>query len=80
MHLNSFSLTYAFLQSNKRSSRKKTAKQNVTTSIKSKSQVIKDIKLKEIMEFAGVSLIESTSIPTSSLTLKSKLLHLDALI
>jgi hypothetical protein len=31
------------------------------------------------MEFAGVSLIESTSIPTSSLTLKSKLLHLDAL-
>jgi hypothetical protein len=28
------------------------------------SQVIKDIKLKEIMAFAGVSLIESTSIPT----------------
>ena len=45
---------------------KKKAKQNVTTSIKSKSQVIKDIKLKEIMAFAGVSLIESTSIPTES--------------
>jgi L-lactate utilization protein LutB len=43
---------------------KKKAKQNVTTSIKSKSQVIKDIKLKEIMAFAGVSPIESTSIPT----------------
>ena len=55
-----------FRKSHRRSSRKKTAKQNVTTSIKSKSQVIKDIKLKEIMEFAGVSLIESTSIPTES--------------
>jgi hypothetical protein len=70
MYLNSFSLTYAFLQSNKWleefSNSIKKAKQNVTTSIKSKSQVIKDIKLKEIMAFAGVSLIESTSIPTES--------------